>query len=213
MRTDLKEVEQRIKAHWYRDGIGDFVGGLVFMLLGAYFALVEFLGENSTWGGLLEAGFILVFLGLFYFGRTVIKELKARYVFPRAGFVEYRGEKEHQSSRRFVALLLAAVIAAVIVLVNSTPGRVNWVVVITGILAGVILVFIQVKSVGIRRFFGYGIASALLGIAFGLSGLADGYALGSYYGAMGLVLAAIGFYVWQRFLRDNPLPEESLDEN
>src|SRR3989304_5615994 len=98
MQADLKQVEQRIKAHWYRDGIGDFVGGLVFMLLGAYFALVEF-------------------LGLFYFGRTVIKEFKARYVFPRAGFVEYRGEKEHQSSRRFVALLLAAVIAAVIVLV------------------------------------------------------------------------------------------------
>lgn len=213
MQTDLKEVEQRIKAHWYRDGIADFIGGLVFMLLGAFFALVELLGENSTWGGLLEAGFILVFLGLFYFGRTVIKELKARYVFPRAGYVEYREEKDNQSSRRLVAVVLAAVIAAVIVLMNSAPGRVNWVVVITGALAGVILVFIQVKSVGIRRFFGYGIVSALLGIAFGLSGLAGGYALGSYYGVMGFVFVAIGFYVWQRFLRDNPLPEESLDEN
>jgi len=207
MQTELRRLEQHVQSHWFRDGLGEMVGGLVFILLGVYFAVVEYLGDTSMLGGLLQAGLILVLLGLAYLGRRVMLGLKAKYVVPRAGFVEYRVDKERQSSRRIGAAALAAVIAALMVLSIPMPSVLNWLVVITGFLVGLMLVFAQARMLEIRRFYLYAAISFLLGILGGLSGFSDGYALGIYYGAMGLVFVAAGLFVWQRFLKDNPLPE------
>ncbi len=213
MQAELKQVEQRIKGHWFRDGIGEMVGGLIFILLGAYFSLVEFLGESSPWGGLLEAGFIVVFLGLVYFGRRVISGLKTKYVVPRAGFVEYRVDKERQAGKRIGAAALAAVIAAFAVLSIPLSGELEWLVVLTGLVVGLMLVFAQARMVGVSRFNILGGLSLILGIAGGLTGLPDGYALGLYYGLMGLVFSATGLFAWRRFLKDYPMLAEPTDEN
>src|SRR3972149_11488236 len=99
MQTELRRLEQHVQSHWFRDGLGEMVGGLVFILLGVYFAVVEYLGDTSMLGVLLQAGLILVLLGLAYLGRRVMLGLKAKYVVPRAGFVEYCVGKEGPSRR------------------------------------------------------------------------------------------------------------------
>ena len=212
MQAEFKQVEQRVKSRWFRDGIVETVGGLMFILLGVYFALVELLGESSPWGGLLQAGFIVVFLGLFYFGRRVIQELKTKYAIPRAGFVEYHVDKQHQTAKRMGAAALAAVIAALVIVSIPLTGGLNWVVVLTGLLVSAMLVFAQGRTGGISRFYFLGALSLLLGIAGGLTDLPDGYALGLYYGSMGLVFTVTGLLVWQRFLKENPIPVETADE-
>ena len=52
MQSNVSNVEQRVKRYWYTDGIGELIGGGMFILLGFYFAAQQYLGENSLWGGL-----------------------------------------------------------------------------------------------------------------------------------------------------------------
>ncbi|MEX1143276.1 MAG: hypothetical protein WEC16_00415 [Anaerolineales bacterium] len=212
MQAEVKQVEQRVKSHWFRDGLGEVVGGLMFILLGAYFSLVELLGESSQVGGLLQAGFIVVFLGLFYLGRRLILGLKTRYVVPRAGYVEYRVDREHQTRKRIGAGVFAAMIAAFTVFSIRLPGILNWLVVLTGLLVGLMLVLAQLRTGGIPRFFFLGTLSLLVGIAAGLTGLPDGYALGIYYSSMGVVFSVTGLLVLQSFLKKHPLQMEPADE-
>jgi len=212
MQAELKRVEQKVKSHWFKDGLGEVIGGLMFLLMGTYFALVEFLGAASLLGGLLQAGFIVVFLGLFYFGRQMISGLKTRHVVPRAGFVEYRVDREPQTGKHIGAAVFAAVIAAFVVFSIRIPGILNWLVVLTGLLVALMLLFAQLRAGGIPRFYFLSTLSLILGVAGGLTGLPDGYALGLYYASMGIVFAATGLLVWQRFLRENPNPAGPADE-
>src|SRR3990172_5278151 len=212
MQAEVKQVEQRVKSHWFKDGLGEVVGGVMFILLGVYFTLVELLGESSLVGGLLQAGFIVVFLGLFYLGRRPILGLKTKYVVPRAGYVEYRVDREHQMGKRIGAALFAAVIAAEAVISIRVPGILNWLVVLTGLLVGLMLVFAQLRTGGIPRFFFLGAFSLLIGIASGLTRLPDGYALGFFYGSMGVIFSVTGLLVLQNFLKQYPLQMGPADE-
>ena len=69
MNNNLFDVEQRIKRYWYTDGIGELIGGGMFILLGTYFAAQQYFGENSMVSGLLQAGLIIFLLGGMALGR------------------------------------------------------------------------------------------------------------------------------------------------
>ena len=79
------DVEQRIMRYWYTDGIGELTGGGMFILLGVYFALQEFLGQNSVVGGTLQASLILLMIGGMAVSRRLVNVLKTRLTYPRTG--------------------------------------------------------------------------------------------------------------------------------
>ena len=79
------DVEQRIMRYWYTDGIGELTGGGMFILLGVYFALQEFLGQNSVVGGTLKASLILLMIGGMAVSRRLVNVLKTRLTYPRTG--------------------------------------------------------------------------------------------------------------------------------
>lgn len=212
MQSQMQQVERRVKGYWFHDGIGEMIGGAVFLVIGLYFALTELLGASSPVGGMLQAGFIVILLGLIYAGRVVIRRLKERYVFPRTGYLEYRVDNTHIRRRRIGAALTAAVIAVAVMTLLPFAGPINWVAAITGFVAGAILILVQARNTGIQRFFYLGLASILLGSAGAISGWPDAYGLCFYYAAMGLCFVLSGAFVFNRFLRDNPAQVEGHDE-
>ena len=47
MQSNFSEVEQRVKRYWFKDGLGELVGGGMILLIGLYFAGQEWLPEGS----------------------------------------------------------------------------------------------------------------------------------------------------------------------
>jgi hypothetical protein len=80
--------------------------------------------------------------------------------------------------------------------------------VLTGILVGAILIFLQGRRSGLERFYVLGGISIMLGIALALSGLPDGYSLGMFYGLMGVCFLISGGLTLRLYLKENPLPVE-----
>lgn len=213
MTDHFSNVEQRVMRYWYTDGLGELIGGGMFMLLGGYFAGQEFLKANDFVSGLMQASLVLVLVGGMFFGRWLIKLLKSRLTYPRTGYVEYRVDKQASNMRRISVGIIAAVVAAfTIVFSKQTSYFLDLTVALTGMLVGLILIVMQGRRSDLKRFYVLGGLSFVLGIVLALSGLPNGYGLGAYYGLMGLAYIVSGSLVLRRYLQENPMPTEHDNE-
>jgi hypothetical protein len=212
METKLVDVEQRVKRYWYTDGIGELIGGGMFFLLGIYFALQEVLGQNSTVGGILQASFVLLMIGGVFVSRRLINTLKTRLTYPRTGYVEYQVDERGMRWRRILAGILAFVISALTIVFVRLFQFFDSVVAVTGLIVALILVILRAKSSGLARFYVLGAVSLVLGLALSLSGLPNGYSLGLFYGLMGVCFFISGGLTLRRYLKENPLPAVTDNE-
>jgi hypothetical protein len=199
---DLANVERRVKSYWYGDGIGELAAGLMLILLGVFFFLLEFFDEVSTIGAILQPSLVLVLIGLFALGRRVVEALKARLVYVRTGFVEYE-RAEPKLRHRLFAGLAAGLLAAVFALAASQLKPLQTVPALTGLIGGVLLLLWQFKAAGLSRFTILAAYSIALGLWLSLSALTEGYAISLYYAGMGLAMLASGGLVLQSYLRQN----------
>lgn len=211
MQSHLSDVEQRVKRYWYTDGIGELIGGGMFILLGIYFALQEALGQNSTLGGILQASLALVMIGGMFVSRRLINALKTRLTYPRTGYVEYQVDERHMKSRRIWVAALGFTISALTMVLVRLFDFFDSIVAVTGFAVALILIILRAKSSGLARFYVLGAISLVLGLALSVSGLPNGYSLGLFYGSMGVCFMLSGGWTLRRYLDENPLPDEGYN--
>jgi hypothetical protein len=213
MQTNLSDVEQRIRRYWYTDGIGELIGGGMFILLGIYFALQEFVGQGSTLGRILQVSLILLMIAGAWVSRKLVNGLKTRLTYPRTGYVEYRVNKnDTRWGRIWVAGLAFGISGLTMVFVRLFQSF-DSIVAVTGVAVGLILVVLRAKSSGLARFYILGAVSLVLGLALSVSGLPNAYSLGLFYGLMGVCLIISGGWTLRRYLKENPLPADLGHQN
>jgi hypothetical protein len=206
MKSNLSDVQQRVNRYWYADGLAEILGGGMFLLLAVYFALQDLLGPDSMLSGMLQAGLALLMLGGAFVSRRMINSLKTRLTYPRTGYVEYRVNKKGTSRKRILVFVLAFTISALTIAFVGIFKSFNSIVAVTGFIVGMILVLLRGKASGLYRFYALGAISLLLGLALSASDLSEGYALGLYYGLMGVCFLISGGLTLAHYLHENPLP-------
>lgn len=204
MSKELAQMHMRVKALWYRDGIGELAAGLVLMLLGLYFALADYFGPDSLIGGLLQPSLVLVLLALLALGRRIIDALKAWLVYPRSGYVEYYADQPSRP-RWVLAAAAGGILGAGIALVATRVPALQAVPAFTGLAGAVALLVWQFKVPGVGRFMLLAAVSLGLGLVLAASRLPEGYAIALYYALMGLALLISGGLVLNHYVRHTPL--------
>ena len=212
MNNNFSDVEQRVVRYWYSDGIGELIGGFMFILLGFYFAVQEFMGQNSLASGLLQASLALLMIGGAFISRRLVTNLKTRLTYPRTGYVEYQVNEGQMKWRRVWVIAIAFAVSTLSMVFVKTIQTIDSMVAVTGVVVGLVLVFLRAKSAGLTRFYFLGGVSLTLGLALSVSGLPNGYSLGLFYGSMGVCFILSGGITLGRYLRQNPLPENGHDE-
>lgn len=212
MSDNFLDVEQRVKRYWFSDGIGELAGGGMFLLLGAYFGIPQFLGDNNLLSGILQSSLVLVLIGGIFGVRWLVTLLKIRLTYPRTGYVEYRVDRKNALRIRTLAMAFAMVMAFLMVLLARSIQIVDSTVLVTGIVVGVVFILLRGKSFGVQRFYILGAISVVIGTVLSFSDLPNGYSLAAFYGLMGLVVMISGGWVLFRYLKENPLPAEGDDE-
>lgn len=212
MKDETSQIEQRVKRYWYSDGIGEMMGGVMFLVLAAYFSLQQYLGDESFIGGMLQAGLVLLLIGGVYVGRRVVNSAKARITYPRTGYVEYRTNTRNAVLMRVLAALTAMTVASISIIVVRRFDSIDAMVAVTGLLVAVIFAVKQGLTSGLGRFYCMSALSIVLGGVLSVSGFARGYNLGLFYGLMGLAFVISGGLTLKSYLRENPLPTEVGNE-
>ena len=212
MQSNISDVEKRVTRYWYTDGIAELIGGGMFILLGLYFAAQEFMGQNSLASGLLQASLALLMIGGAFISRRLVNALKARLTYPRTGYVEYQVNEDQTKRRRIWAFVLAFAVSALTMIFVRTFQIIDSIVAVTGVVVGLLLIFLRAKSAGITRFYFLGGISFVLGLALSISELPNGYSLGLFYALMGVCFLISGGITLGRYLHENPLPVDGRDE-
>lgn len=212
MKDTTADVEGRVRRYWFTDGIGELMGGGLFLLLGLYFSAQQYFGDQSPVGAILQSGFIVLVIGGMFVGRWMINQLKARLTYPRTGYVEYRMKDKNNMRRRTVAFAIAMAVAMSAILITRSVNTIDSMVAMTGLLVSVILLFNQGWAHGVGRFYVLSASALILGILLSVSGFARGYNLGIFYGLMGILFLISGGLTLRRYLSENPMPAEENNE-
>jgi hypothetical protein len=212
MNNNLSDVEQRVKRYWYIDGIGELMGGGMFLLLGLYFSAQQYFGDQSLVGVILQSGFAVILIGGVFVARRLVNLLKTRLTYPRTGYVEYPTTEKNATWRRIFAAAIAMAVAMFSIVITRRIDAIDSMVAVTGVLVAVILLVKQGWSSGVSRFYILSAASLVLGIVLSVSGLPRGYNLGTFYGLMGTAFAISGGLTLRRYLQENPAPVEPQNE-
>lgn len=208
MQGNVHDVEQRVNRYWYSDGLGEILGGGMFILLGIYFAAQDFLGPQSLLTGILQTSLVLLMIGGAFVSRRLINTLKTRLTYPRTGYVEYRANENERRSRLVLVFLLAFAVSALTITFVSIFNSFDSMVAVTGVVVGIILIRLRARASGLKRFYVLGAISIVVGLAFSASGLSNGYALGLYYASMGACFLISGGFTLVQYLHENPRPVE-----
>jgi len=212
MEDKMLDVEQRVKRYWYSDGIAELSSGGMFILLGLYFGIQGYFGENSLVSVILQVSLVFLMMGGIFGVRWLVNTLKTRLTYPRTGYVEYRTNKKDVTQRRYVVAAVAMIIAVASMVLVKYIRILDSMVLITGILVSVVFVALRGKSSGVTRFYVLGGFSLLLGIGLSLDNLPDEYNLALFYGLLGIAILISGGLVLYRYLKENPAPEDGDNE-
>jgi hypothetical protein len=212
MKAETKRIEQRVKRYWYSDGLGELIGGGMFLLIASYFTAQQYFGTESPAGGLLQAAFVFILIGGVFLARRLVNAMKARITYPRTGYLEYRVNDRNTILKRILAALVAMAVAFVAIVVARRFDTIDAMVAVTGVLVAVIFIVKQGWSSGVGRFYFMSAASLVLGGVLSISGFDRGYNLGLFYGLMGIAFLTSGGLTLRRYLNENPKPTEAAHE-
>ena len=206
---EIQNVEQRVRSYWYSDGWAELIGGGVFIILGLFFAGQEWLPKGSPVAFLFGPGLLLVFVVCSLITGRLINAMKARYTYPRTGYVSYHVNKQHARLRQLVAGALAAVFAAALVFFAVRLRTTDWIPGVSGLTLAAITLYMSSKVGGLRRFYWLAAFFALLGLALSFGPIIVGYRLALLYAVSGLAFMVSGGFSLRKYLAKNPLSSET----
>lgn len=212
MTNDTKEPQLRARQYFYVDGTFEFGFGLMCLLLAGYFYMETHV--HGWLSAIVDVSLVLVMIGGGILVNLLTRKLKERVTYPRTGYISYRREKQPKNIRRImISSITGGLIASLVTVLVSAPRHPNVAVmpVFSGILLGLVLAIIGWRT-AILRFYLMAVLSAVVGIALGFSGLENYPGLVAYYTAIAVILLFTGACVLRSYLRQNPAPGETPDE-
>lgn len=210
MNEDLKAIERRTVRSFYDDGLFEIAMGAILLLLGVYFFGELVLPETSRVHAFLSSAFVLiiVFAGLLI--NKILRFLKTRITYPRAGYVSFR--KDRSPKRRWVSAALGALIGGSLPLLMSlVPSFKDMLPAINGLLFGVVFLLLANKS-GVARYYVLSFVSLAVGIALAAGGIGDTRGISLFYALFGAAMVLSGLAALLVFLRRNKPAAEGVDE-
>ncbi|MCX6033661.1 MAG: hypothetical protein NTV38_01585 [Chloroflexi bacterium] len=193
MPDELKKSQMRAIQYFYVDGTFEFSFGFLCLLLAIYFYLAA---HVQGWlSAIVEASLVLVTIGGAVLVNRLIKRFKEHLTWPRTGYVSYQRKQGVQRGRGLaIGLVIGGVVGAVTTVLAMTQDlQIAVMPLLSGFLFGMVMVFLGWRT-SILRFYLLSLLSAALGVA------------------LAVVLFFTGTCVLRTFLRKNPMPKVSPDE-
>jgi hypothetical protein len=171
---DLQKSKLRSLQYWYVDGVSEIGTGIVVVLMGGLNLVMLLLPERTWTSWLLGLGQPLLILAAFIIMSRLVQAFKERVTYPRTGYVGYFKPKGNVRITR--AILVGAVAAGISILVTLIDGMLNKQFVplfMAALLCLALVIFAW--NYGVKRFYLLGVYVLLLGAAFAIIHLPEGF--------------------------------------
>jgi hypothetical protein len=201
MQPDIDALTARSQRYWNADGLPELIMGVLWMVWGSAWLFGQSLPHDWRWNAYWSA--TPVFLaGSASLAVWAIKRLKARFTFPRAGYVEWN---EPTRSARLAAAAVAAVSAAVLVIaVRNDGSRGTFAAPILGVILSLAFVVASLRQ---RAPHFLALAAVALALGVALGAIEESWSSANWlFVGLGAAAAVLGAVRFTRFLKQHPRP-------
>ena len=223
MKKDLSEdplarARRRAVQYQHVDGTYELSFGVAFLLMAACFFVISRMAVTND---LLAFAPLAVFAGGAYLMDALVTRFRMRVTFPRTGYIDYQKPKPLKRSTRLVIWigtpLLIVILLAMVVLNRPTfqSGGADYGSILAPSLFGLLfagLWAIAAWKIALPRFLITAAVSLLAGAWLFFNGVGGNSAMAGLFGAMGADLCISGGLTLRKYLRENPVPQETADE-
>lgn len=186
--TQLDKLRQRPIQYWFEDGIGEFVTGGLFSLIGINFCLQAVITSPQI-SAIVSLLSVIIIGGGVIFARKLINRIKERIIYPRTGFVTY--PKRPSQGKVAITIASTVAIAVFVIFLGSSTITFDWTPIVISAICGV-LMFYQAVLTGILRLYIEAIIAILIGIMIAFLGIGGMFSSGIFFIIFGLVLIFAG---------------------
>ncbi|MEO0249670.1 MAG: hypothetical protein ABIN58_09090 [candidate division WOR-3 bacterium] len=205
---DLAEVAGRSKRYWNVDGIPETVMGGWLIVLGVAYLLPDLLPRGSRIVQVYSSFSWLILIASALAANWIIKRLKAKYTFPRGGYVKFQDPKP---SQRLLYVLVGGLTAAAFASLVALSVKNQAIVDLLGPGIGVLMsggFLVASRRPGMRYSLWLSLISLALGAALYPLKL-KWMAVPWFLLGMGASFTAVGVFRLRAFIRSVPLPGEN----
>jgi len=195
-----REIEQLMRgtrAYWFADGLSEIAMGVIFSLL----ALLFFWEARTPSGSWLHLVFSLVWpllIGGFpWVMRRLVRRAKARYIWPRTGYVSYQYRRSSLWGRKWLWMLTALMGGLTIATIMTWPRLLS----LLFALSAAAWFSYMGYYVGLRRFYLLAAWGLLVGGGVVLTSVPRFLGGAIFWLAMGMGCLASGLYALCRYRR------------
>ena len=202
MQPDIDALTARSQRYWNADGLPELIMGVLWMVWGSAWLFGQNLPHDWRWNAYWSATPVLL-AGSGSLAVWAIKRLKARFTFPRAGYVEW---KEPTRGARLAAAAVAAVSAAVlaIAVLRNDGSRGMFAAPILGVLLSLGFVVASLRQ---RAPHLLALAAVALALGVALGAIEGSWSSANWlFVGLGAAAAVLGAVRFTRFLKQHPRP-------
>lgn len=197
MDDPLRQAEGRLQRYWNVDGLHEIGVALILALTALWIWASDLSDLPRAWRGAFSASFPILLCGGMLAEGRIVKAIRGRLTYPRAGFAEFKKPTRGK-------LLRGVLLGAIVSMITATAIRADldlhrWLVALIGIGMGAMLWQIGSRA-GLTRFQAVGALVAALGCGIAAAGWAFELELVVFFSAAALAMAASGGVTLWRFL-------------
>ena len=208
MTTDpLRQAEAQLQRYWNIDGLHEIAAALIFVLTALWIWVSDVSPLPRAWKSAFSMTFPVLICGGMWCQSIVVKRIRRRLTYPRAGFAELRSVS---GRKRFVTAAIAGLAAALLVVAIvrlRVADLTAFAVLIPGFAGGVFLWQLGSRA-GIARFYVLAFTVAGLAVAVTVSGLPYAWSIVTFWSLAGAAMMVSGGLTLWRFLHTTPPGDE-----
>ncbi len=197
MEQQIGSLARQTRRYWYEDGFADLGMGAYLFALGLIFIAEAVTPSGSPLDLVWTFGWPVVLIGGGLLVNFLVQRLKARYTYPRTGYVSYEKEGNARIPRLIGVFVTAALVAAAVILLSR--GWHNF-----ALLFGLVFTagFLYVGfRIGLVRYLALAAFSLASGAVLGTADFSIEQAGGLYFAVVGLAMLLSGGMTWLRYER------------
>ncbi|MFN2237622.1 MAG: hypothetical protein ACK2U1_25610 [Anaerolineales bacterium] len=195
--VNLNKLTKRPIQYWFEDGIGEFVMGILYFIIGINFCI-----QATVISPQIKA--ILSLVSVFIIGggviitRKLIGRIKELFIYPRTGYVSYT--KQPRKAKITISIVSMVAVAVFAIFLRNSSNSFDWTPIVIGVICGLLMLY-QAFQTSVFRLYVEAILAILIGIVIATLNISGIFSSGIFFISFGLILIIGGGCAFVYYLK------------
>ena len=200
MRTNdvnLNKLTKRPIQYWFEDGIGEFVMGALYFLIGVNFCLQAIITSPPI-KAILSLVSVFIIEGGVIITRKLIERINEHIIYPRTGYVSY--PKRPRKTKIAILIVSLVAVAVFTIFLSTSSNSFDWTSIVIRVICGALMLY-QAVQTGVFRLYIESILAILIGIVIAFQNMGGMFSSGIFFLSFSMVLMISGGCAFVYYLK------------